>query len=87
MKHANVTRVLSQVERIVAEHKEVFVRVEFAAVDPHGLRSEPVREIGHGVQQILVAVTVAHCRFPGDQNVLQAVTNVNAHLAIVGLAE
>lgn len=61
--------------------------MEFAIVDPHSLRSEPVREVRYCVQQILVAVTVAEGSLPSDQNVLQVVADVQTHLTIDILAE
>ena len=61
MEHTNVSRILVEVERIVAVNKEILIGMELAVIHPHSLRSEPIRVIGHSVEQVLVAVAITEC--------------------------
>ena len=87
LEHADVSSIFGKIEGIVTVDQQVFIGVEFAVVNPHSLRSKPVREVRYRVEQILVAITVAEGGLPGDQDVLKVVADVQAHLTIDRLIE
>ena len=58
--------------------------MKLAVINPHSLGSKPIGVVRNSVEQILVAIPIAECRFPCDQNVFQTVANIQTHLTIVG---